>query len=90
MRRFHTVSTHCAIPHSPRFALTIFVHADFLAFLESARATLVAMRFVNQTIPLTAILADVLPTATDGSLEETRASAEGATKEKEKVKVRRF
>lgn len=52
----------------------IFVHADFLAFRESAGSALVAVRLVYEAVALAAILADVLAPATDRTLEETGAS----------------
>ena len=45
-----------------------------MAFLEPARAALIAMSLIDETVALTAVLADVLTTTTDGTLEKTRAS----------------
>ena len=48
--------------------LTIFVHANFDTFAETASAALVAMSLVNQTGTLTFGLANILAIPTNGTL----------------------
>ena len=59
------------------FVLTVLVHVDLDAFLESTRPTLVPMGLVDRAGPAAAVLAGVGAVPPDRALEETAAAIAG-------------